>query len=75
MTVRAQFRFVVKANANVTPWIAFEPLNSQLRGEGLPPGIFGFDLPPGTSGEQAEQIADFMDKNLGSFSFTQMPIE
>lgn len=36
----------VRANTGVTRWIAFEPLNIQLRGEGLPAGIFGFDLPP-----------------------------
>lgn len=67
MTVKAKFRFVVKANTDVTPWIAFEPLNIHLRDEGLPAGIFGFDLPHRTSGERAEQIANFLNKNLGNF--------
>ena len=74
MTVRARFRFVVKANAGGTPWIAFEPLDEQIRGEGLPIGIFGFDLPTGTSDPRAEEIANYLDDNVSSLSFTQMPL-
>jgi hypothetical protein len=74
MTVRAEFRFVAKAYADGTPWIAFEPLQGQLSGEGLPTGIFGFDLPSGTSGERAEEIARFLEENIRSFTFTQMPL-
>lgn len=34
MMTRAKFRFVIKAYADGTPWIAFEPLHGQLKGEG-----------------------------------------
>ncbi len=74
MTTRAKFRFVVKAYADGTPWIAFEPLHGQLKGEGLPSGIFGFDLPPGTTGERAEEIASFLDEHVENFTFTQIPL-
>jgi hypothetical protein len=75
MTTRARFRFVVKAYAKGTPWIAFEPLDSQLQGEGLPTGIFGFDLPEGTSGERAKETAKYLDENISQFTFTAMPLK
>ena len=75
MTVRAKFRFVVKEGADGTPWIAFEPLQGQLRGEDLPSGIFGFDLPPGTSGKKAEEIADYLDENIDKLNFTKMQLD
>jgi hypothetical protein len=74
MTVRARFTFNVKGSANGTPWIAFEPLEGQLQGEGLPPGIFGFDLPEGTTGEKATEIAGYLDDHLASFSFTRLAL-
>jgi hypothetical protein len=74
MTVRARFRFVVKEGADGHPWIAFEPLDEQLRGEGLPSGLFGFDLPPGTGGARAEEVANYLDENLTSLTFTQVPL-
>lgn len=75
MTVRARFRFIVKGYASGTPWIAFEPLDVQFHGEGLPSGIFGFDLPKGTTGKRAEEIADFLDENISQLTFTAMPLE
>lgn len=75
MTTRARFRFVVKGYPDDTPWIAFEPLEGQLRGEGLPSGIFGFDLPKGTTGKRAEEISNFLDENISQFTFTAMPLK
>ena len=72
MTTRAQFIFVVKSYANGTPWIAFEPRDRKLQGEGLPTGIFGFDLPQGTSGECAEETAKYLNENISEFTFTAM---
>jgi hypothetical protein len=74
MTVRAQFRFIVKQSADGTPWIAFEPLHGQMHGEALPSGLFGFDPPPGTTGKDAERIADFLDTHVAALNFTQMPL-
>ncbi len=74
MTVRAKFHFVVKAYADGTPWIAFEPHQVQLRGEGLPSGIFGFDLPDGTTGERAEEIARLLGDNIKLFKFTAVQL-
>ena len=74
MTVRARFRFAVKTSADGTPWIALEPLDVQLRGEDLPAGIFGFDLPEGTTGSRAEEIANYLDDNISGFSFTKLPL-
>lgn len=75
MTTRAQFRFVVKAYANGTHWIAFEPLDGQLQGEGLPTGIFGFDLPEGVLAERAEETAKYLDENISQLTFTAMPLK
>ncbi|OGS81630.1 MAG: hypothetical protein A2061_09840 [Gallionellales bacterium GWA2_59_43] len=75
MTTRAKFGFVVKGYADGTPWIAFEPMERQLRGEGLPSGIFGFDLPKGATGKRAEEIANFLNDNISQFTFTAMPLE
>ena len=74
MTIRARFRFTVKAYANGTPWIAFEPLTAQFSAQELPTGIFGFDLPNGTSSEKAESIAEFLTENIDQFTFTKMPL-
>jgi hypothetical protein len=74
MTTRARFRFVVKGYPDGSPWITFEPQDGQLHGEGLPSGIFGFDLRKGTTGKQAEEIANFLDENISQFTFTAMPL-
>jgi len=73
MTVRAEYRFTVKAYADGTPWLMLEPMNGVLQGEGLPSGFFGFDLPKGTSGAKAEEIANYLDQHLSSFTFTRSP--
>jgi len=64
MTDRADFTFVAKEYHQRTPWIAAE----QLAGDKLVlPGLIGFDLAPGTTFEQAKEIADYMRKQgLGS---------
>ena len=52
MTDRADFTFVAKAA-------------EQLAGDKLVlPGLIGFDLAPGTTFEQAKEIADYMRKHI-----------
>ena len=59
MTDRADFTFVAKEYHQRTPWIAAE----QLAGDKLVlPGLIGFDLAPGTTFEQAKEIADYFAK-------------
>ena len=61
MTDRADFTFVAKEYHRRTPWIAAE----QLAGDKLVlPGLIGFDLAPGTTFEQAKEIADYMRKHI-----------
>lgn len=72
MTVRTEITFAVKESASGTPWLAFE--GAALRGEGLPSGLYGFDLKPGTSHEQAQAVADFLNDNVAKLNFTAMPL-
>jgi hypothetical protein len=65
MTDRADFTFVAKEYHQRTPWIAAE----QLAGDKLVlPGLIGFDLAPGTTFEQAKEIADYMRSTSGEFT-------
>ena len=73
MTTRAKFRFVPKQNTDGSPWLTFEPRDGQL-GEGLPSGLFGFDLLPGTTYEQAEEIGHYLGRHIASLNFTAMDL-
>lgn len=67
MTSRAKVVFTVKETSTGQPWIAFEylaPFSS------MPPGLFGFDLEQDISISKAQDIAEFMNKMLESFSHT-----
>ena len=58
MTDRADFTFVAKAA-------------EQLAGDKLVlPGLIGFDLAPGTTFEQAKEIADYMRKHIRGIHYT-----
>jgi len=74
MTTRTKTTFAVKAYADGIPFIVMEPLREQLKGEGLPSGFFGFDLKPGTTGEQAEAIAQHLNDSIDGLTFTAMPL-
>jgi hypothetical protein len=70
MTERADFTFVAKEYHQRTPWIAAE----QLAGDKLMlPGLIGFDLAPGTTFEQAKEIADYMRKHIRGIHYTTRP--
>ena len=68
-TDRAQYVFKVSEAADGTPWISTEP----LRAEDIPlleHAFIGFDLPRGTTLEEAQQIARYLNDNLESISVT-----
>ena len=51
-------------------WITFVPRSDDL--SILQNGFLGFDLPEGTTYEQAEAIAEFLNKNIVSISYTDL---
>jgi hypothetical protein len=69
-TDRSKYHYEVKEYADGQPWIMGEP----LEGPDLPiPGqwFLGFDLTEGTTLEQAEEVAAFMNRHLTAISLTQ----
>jgi len=70
MTDRARYVFNVKNFDPLTSglWIALEPFDGTL--PNLEHGFMGLDLKPGTTVEQAHQIAEFLNKNFPSISYT-----
>lgn len=69
MTKRAQPIFTVKQYASHEPWICIEYATAE---EGMPNDLFGFDVRPGTSFQKAEEIARYMNENIGDFTFTKL---
>jgi hypothetical protein len=69
MTERAEFTFVVKADPLGEPSIVAEP---EFEVAGLS-GQIGFDLTPGTSLEQAKDVAEFMREHIRGISVTFGP--
>lgn len=67
-TERGEFSFTVKEFADGTPWIMAEPDRQMM--PALKDAFIGFDLPDGTTFEQAHKVADFMNRNLPSMSMT-----
>jgi hypothetical protein len=63
-TQRGRFRFRVAEYADGTPWIMTDPLWPQDRLKALGQGFVGFDLKPGTSHEQAQQVTQFMNEHI-----------
>jgi len=55
---RARFRFKVRADPDGECWIAADPMDRDV----LDRGILGFDLPPGTKLDTADQIAQFLNE-------------
>jgi hypothetical protein len=60
MTERAEFNFVVKQLVSGTPWIMAE----QISGPQILDRLLGFDLAPGTTLEQAHEIAAYMRRHI-----------
>lgn len=68
MTERASVRFRGTQYANEKPWIVLEPLSGGNLD--LFKKVVGFDLPTGTSFEQAERICDFLNENIEQIAET-----
>jgi hypothetical protein len=67
-TERGKFAFTVKEFADGTPWIMTEPLRKTM--PILDEAFIGFDLPDGTTFEQARKVAAFMNENIAGVSMT-----
>jgi hypothetical protein len=68
MTKRTTIRFRVTSYANGTPWIVIEPLSG---GDlALFQKLIGFDLPAGTTFEEAESICKFLQNNIEKITET-----
>jgi hypothetical protein len=62
ITDRAKYNFTVKVYPSGELYIACDPIDRNLEIAG--DGVFGFELPQGTTSEQATDIANFMNANL-----------
>ena len=70
-TQRGRYHFRVTAYADGIPWIMTDPLYQGDRLKFLGQhGFIGFDLKAGTTGERAEQIAEFLNKHIEYLTFT-----
>lgn len=68
-TKRAKHQFRVTAYGDGTPWIVFDLLEGKDLSI-LGKGFLGFDLKPGTTHKQAEELADKMNKLITDTSYT-----
>ncbi len=70
-TERARFLFRVQESAAGAPfWIMPEAWDREL--SGLGDGFLGFELPEATTFERANEIADFLNDNIESISYTRL---
>lgn len=70
-TQRGRFFFKVAEFGDGTPWIMTEPYYPEDRLPALgKDGFVGFDLKPGTTHQQAKDIAEFLNKHIESITCT-----
>jgi hypothetical protein len=62
-----EFTFVVKESAEGKPWLAAEPTSDIAEAR----GVFGFELAPGTTLDDAAEIAKFMRKHIQGITVTR----
>jgi hypothetical protein len=67
-TTRAEHRFRVKENASGEPWLVSEVLTGE---EPRGSGFVGLGLMPGTTMQQAEDLAQTMNRLIVCTSFTR----
>ena len=67
VTDRGEFTFVVKEGPEDQPFVAAEPTSDMPNA----PGLIGFDLAPGATLEQAQDIARFMRQHIRGISVTR----
>jgi len=68
-TERAKYVFRVKEEPGTAVFILPEPLHESLKVAG--DGFFHFDLTPGTTFAQAEEIAHFLNENIAAIAYTK----
>jgi len=68
MTDRARYYFRVSQYETNRFWIIAEPRSSDIKI--LKHGLLGFDLTPNIDHAQAQQVADFFNKNVIAISYT-----
>lgn len=71
-TERGQFAFAVKELANGTPYIVAEPLTRAPQISVFDQGRLQFDVPAGTTVEQAQEIADYLSRFITHIGFTRV---
>lgn len=69
MTERAEHTFTVKEFEDGTPWVALE-LHKAPELPILERGFLGFDLRPGTTLEQARELANHLNKLVSTTNYT-----
>ena len=70
MTERVRMSFKVKEFPSGEPWICLEPVKEDLIVLGN--GFLGFDLAAGTKIEKAKEIAEFLEENIATISYTKL---
>lgn len=73
MTDRGKFLFRVAEYSGGVPWIMTDPFHTKDRLPILKGGFIGFDLKPGTTIEQAEQVARYLNDHIESITTTLLP--
>jgi hypothetical protein len=68
MTQRAKFYFKPSRYPSGEYWIVLEAFHEDL--DVLAAGFLGFDLPEGTTANQAEEIATYLNENIRAVSYT-----
>ena len=68
MTERSDYKVTVKELGDGTPFLMLEPYEGDLTI--LANGHLSLDLLPGTTYEQAQEIARYLNANIRSFAFT-----
>jgi hypothetical protein len=68
ITERATYNFTVKVYPSGQLYIACDPIDGKLAVAG--DGVFGFELPEGTTAEQATDIARFLNDHLLYMTYT-----
>jgi hypothetical protein len=67
MTERAKFTLTVKEHSSGISWIAAEQLSGEMASIN---GLIGFDLVPGTTLDQATEIAKYLRQHIRGLSLT-----
>jgi len=67
-TERGHFVFTVKEQNDGTPWILLEPWGGTV--SAMEDAVVGFELAGNATRQSAEQIATFLNSNLGDLTFT-----